>query len=93
MDYTVVTYNEVDYHSFEKAVKLHFGEKYKDYEYAPYEETSNGDNRIFRVDGKLNDYRLKDIEDGCKHYMAGVLLDKMCADGVIPPGQYLIECS
>jgi hypothetical protein len=54
---------------------------------------SNDTSKSYNVDGKLSKYDLDAFEAGRVYYNARMLLNKLCADGYIEAGEYIIECS
>lgn len=86
------TYIELEYHEFESMVYENFPYASK-YEYAPDEECSNYTKQSYDVDGVLDKYDSQKLENKQTSFMASVFLNKMCADGIIEPGRYLINVS
>lgn len=83
---------EVSYSDLEKLVKKHYPEQYKHmggYSFAAVEECGNDTSHGFDVDGKLDDWDLEKFAKGEASNIA--LLNKLCADGLIEAGEYLIE--
>lgn len=83
---------EVDWHDLEEAINKHYG---KDYEFVPDIECGNDSSHDFRVDGKVNQYdqeRLDEFkETGDYNFLAGTLLNDLCRQGLIEPGDYLVQ--
>ncbi len=94
---TKVNYTEVDYTEVERFTM----EKYpfiKDYEFACVQESGNDTSYTFNVNGKLDKWDLEDWDkiksSGTVHnYRNRLVLNKLCADGHIEPGEYLIKVS
>lgn len=86
------TYIELEYHEFESMVYKNFPYAY-DYEYAPDEECNNNTKQSYDIDGILDKDDYERLEKKEKSFMASVFLNKMCEDGIIEPGRYLINVS
>lgn len=88
------TYARVDYKDFDefvnKVYKLNF-------DFVLHEECSNGTDHSFpNVTGKIAESDWEDADKLRKGekpdwFSTGLLLDCLCADGYLPPGNYLIE--
>jgi hypothetical protein len=67
----------------------------ENYEFVAVEECGNDSSHTFRVTGVINKYDetdAKKIRDGdIPIYSNGLLLDVLCADGYIEPGEYVVE--
>ena len=87
-----VSYIKIPYHEFEDLVHTHIPSAAK-YEFPSDEECSSGTMRRYHVDGKLSQGSLRDIESGRVSFMAQHYFDKLCADGIIKPGTYLVDVS
>lgn len=82
-----ITYIEMDYHEFDELVKEKYG---IETEFVANQEANNDSEYSFNVDGKLSDYQREDWEEKNFQYGNGLLLNKLCEDGHIEPGKYLI---
>lgn len=82
-----------DYREIENLLKEHYGITH--YEIVAAEEVSNGSNLDITVDGKLDDYDLKGVAEVLsgkfKHYFTGQMMNKLCADGYLEAGEYIVE--
>ena len=81
---------ECDASDIEQLVMKHYPQ-YVDYELYAYEEH---DNSVMVRDAEAEDvpdYEQEDFEAGKAQYMANVLLNKLCFDGHIEPGEYIID--
>jgi hypothetical protein len=68
---------------------------YKNYNFVPVEECGNDSSHQFNsIDGKLDKAELKffDRWEQCEfvHYSNGTVLNKLCADGHIEKGDYVV---
>ncbi len=94
---TKINIIEVDYNEVENLVM----EKYPwatKYDFPCMQETSNDTSHTFDIDGELDEYDLKDWEElkknnGYLNYRNSLILNKLCADGHIEPGEYLVNVS
>lgn len=70
---------------------------YKEYEFVPVEECGNDSDHSFDVDGKLDKWGLETLEKWKNgqfvHYSNGIVLNKLCADGHIEKGEYIVKVS
>ena len=90
MKITTKTIHEIDYNDLEQFAKEKLG--LKDYEFPEVQECGNNWYYKFMVGGKLSEYDLEKLN--CqKHYSNRAVLNKLCADGHIPPGEYLVSVS
>jgi len=83
---------EISYKELEKLVKEKLG--YKNYCFVAVEECGNDSDHQFDVDGEIDDFDLEDIkswEEGkFVNYSNGIILNKLCADGHIEKGDYVV---
>ena len=83
----------VDYSDLEDFVKQVY--KAEDYDFVATEECGNDSQHSFSIDGKISKSDQKDadqIRQGIiNSYQNYLLLNTLCADGYIEPGEYLIE--
>jgi hypothetical protein len=67
----------------------------ENYEFVAVEECGNDSSHTFSVTGIINEYdagAAKTIRNGeVPTYRNGLLLDVLCADGYIEPGEYVVE--
>lgn len=68
------------------------------YEIVPNEEWGNDSQHRFTLDGKLDEWNVKDWEafkstGEQKNYQLRTILDGLCADGKLAAGTYLINVS
>jgi hypothetical protein len=67
----------------------------KDYSFVAIEECGNDSSHDFVVSDKINKHELKDVEEikngNVKEYRNRLLLDLLCKEGYIPPGNYTIS--
>ena len=94
LKYKTVMYNEIDYKDFEKFVQKVYG--WKQYEYAYCEEVSNDSRQSYTADKEeLDEWALEKIQrlnDGeSESFCANFIFNKLCLDGYLPPGNYLIN--
>lgn len=83
---------EIDYNELNELVKGKLG--YKKYRFGD-DGVANDSIHSFEIDGKLDDYQIKE----CAEYAAGTneycsddtVLNKLCAEGHIPAGEYLVS--
>lgn len=74
----------------EQLVMRHYPQ-YVDYELYAYEEHDNAVMVKHVVASDVGEYEKEDFESGKAMYMANTLLDKLCFDGFLEPGKYLID--
>lgn len=91
-----VEYYECDYSEVDELIKEKYG--LKGYEFCDVQETGNDVSYTFRVNGKLSEWGLREWAEIQKtgkvsHYCNGLLLNKLCQDGYIPEGEYLVKVS
>jgi len=88
-----VEYTEVDYQDLESLIREVYGKP--DYDIVADEEWNNDSDHTFTVEPKLDMYQTQDIEQfkatGEAMYRLGTILDDLCANGHIEPGEYLIS--
>lgn len=87
---------EVNYSDLERAIEKHFG--FKEYCIPAAEEVGNDTSLTYRIDGKLDPWELKDLEEmkacgGNKNWRTQMLMNALCADGILEPGEYVINIS
>lgn len=88
---------EVNYGDLERAIQEHFD--FIEYSICAAEEVGNDSALTFNIDAKpLDEWELKDLEEmkksnGNKGWRTHLLMQAMCIDGVIEPGEYLIQIS
>lgn len=90
------TFIEVDYNDIDDLINRHFPGMNGSYEIVAYEEWANDEDHDFHIDGKLSDYDRwmihKMIDSGkWNHYSTHIILNYLCANGVIEPANYLIS--
>lgn len=90
------TYNVVDYHEVEKAIQDFYG--IDEFSVPCDLETSNDTNHSFTIDGKLDQYDLVDLAEFKKelkqtYWRTPLLMNDLCRNDIIPPGDYLISVS
>lgn len=65
------------------------------FEFVPDEEMSNDSIKRINVDGSLHDYQVESMErnitEGNTSYMTYNLLNKLCNDGFLEKGIYIID--
>ncbi len=92
---TKVEYIEVNSNELDNFV--HENYKWaKNYEFVPMEECGNDSSHSFTVKGQLDDSDLEEWEEfkrknGYLAYQNSLVLNKLCADGFIEPGEYLVN--
>lgn len=74
----------------EKLVRCHYPQ-FKNYELYANEDHDNSVMVKNVIAEDVSDYEREDFDDGVGYNMAQVLLDKLCFDGHIEPGKYLID--
>lgn len=98
------TVHFVDWHAFNEFIEAEFGHPF---EIVADQETSNDSSLSFSVTGKrfnpdtkeyepgITDYDREDVEEfretGSYYFLASRLLEYLCVEGKIEPGEYLIE--
>lgn len=94
---TTQVINLVDSSTLEAFVEESY--KLTSYSFAAVEECGNDSDHAFHVDGNLDEdddeEDIKLIREGKEvpTYRNALLLDILCHDGLIPPGNYLIQVS
>lgn len=74
----------------EKLVRKHYPEQYDGYEFVAVEECGNDSSHNFNdIDGELSEYDLREFNTGAASNR--ILLNKLCVDGFIEAGSYLIQ--
>lgn len=88
------TFFVVDFSEIERLVKETYGQEF---EFPCDQESMNGVSYRWSIDGKVSEYNRKKIQvfqlSGKHSFLACPLMDDLCARGIIPPGEYLIEVS
>lgn len=75
---------ECEYYELEKFVKEKYG---VDYDFVANEECGNDSSHTFTVDGEVDE----DFDIHVVSYRNYDLMNKLCKDGHIEPGEYLIN--
>ena len=89
LKYNEKTYREVDYNDLDNFISEVFGIKY---ECVAYEEWGNYQSHSFDVTPEeLDDHYKEELKEGDFHYMLGCLLNDACHQGLLQPGDYLIN--
>jgi hypothetical protein len=94
LELKVETVHSVDYSNLEQFVKQIYD---RTIEIIALEEASNGDNLRMSVDGNLSTEEIQLFnkwvlgDPWALMFRTNILLNKLCADGHIPKGNYLIE--
>lgn len=93
LKHTIETVYKVNYGDLQKLVAKIY--KDKEYSFIETQECGNDTSHEFSVDGKINDYDKSDAEnirkgqiDAYRNYL---LMNVLCADGHILPGEYIIN--
>lgn len=90
----IKTITEITYDELEKLVKEKLG--YKDYNFGAVQECGNDSSHQFTVEKEFEDeeYDQETIEQWEKgefvNYSNGIILNKLCKEGHIPEGNYLV---
>ena len=96
LESNVKTYVEVEYGDLERfATEIY---DLDDYNFACVQECGNDTSTTFNVHGKLGRWDIKTAkkiveEKRVPSWSNGILLNLLCADGHIIPGEYLIHVS
>ncbi len=94
LPYEEKTFRHVDYGDLDEFLSFHTG---RPYESCCMEEWNNDSSKEMRIDGKLEDYQRRAVEKfintGQGSYLTRALLNHLCADGILEPGDYLINIS
>ena len=90
-----VTVCEIDYHELEEFVKKVYPE-IKDYDFPCVEECSNDSSHSFTVDGTMDDYTKREMQEIKESGVVGTyrnraIMSSLCHDGFIKPGTYIVE--
>lgn len=93
LESSLVQYYDVHWEDLDKFINFHFFNGEKKFEFVADQEASNDSSYPFHVDGKVDDYDTKQIDDGETMYMAQAYLEEACRRELIPPGQYLVNVS
>jgi hypothetical protein len=93
---TKKVFTEVSYSDVEAMAKKAYGLDGEKYSFVAVQECGNDEEHSFKVDGKVDYYNnetAKLIREGkdVPLYTNHVLLNCLCADGFIKPGQYLVK--
>lgn len=90
-----VTIIKTDYNEIEDLLDQHYGITH--YEVVAAEELGNGSNLDYDIDGKLDKWELEDFEEIQNGkfllHRTRILINKLCADGYIEAGNYIINVS
>lgn len=82
-----------NYNEIEHLLEQHYGITH--YEILAAEECVNGTNLDYDIDGK--DYDEDDVAEilagKFKHWCTSDLMNKLCADGYLEAGNYIVSCS
>ena len=81
---------ECDASDIENLVMKHYPQ-FKDYELYAYEEHDNAVMVKHVSASDVDGYDKTKFDAGKAQYMAQTLLEKLCFDGFLEPGQYLID--
>jgi hypothetical protein len=86
-------FNVMLYKEFDELVNKHFPITNNRYECVAEQEWHNDSNYAYEVEAKdfTEYYRKRIFEENNFMYCAGEFLNKLCFDGIIEPGAYLIE--
>lgn len=86
---------EVDYNDLDDAISDFLVEKglKGNYECVVCEEWGNDESHSFTVTPRIRESNKKDIVARNLNYQTAILLDWMCAEGKIEPGEYLVNIS
>jgi hypothetical protein len=97
----VVTHIKIDYDVIDRLVYVYYGHADDRFNMPHFEMVCNGEwcndsSHQFDVDGKIGKYEAKDAEkfrkDGKPRGLSnGDVMNILCADGWLEPGQYLVE--
>ncbi len=83
----------VEYSDLDDFINHHFPDI--GFEFIPDEEMSNDSMKRINVDGILEDYQEENMEREIKErntsYMTSHLLNKLCKDGLLKKGIYIID--
>lgn len=96
LKHTKETIIRVEYYDLEEFASKIYG--LQEYNFAAVEECGNDSSHSFDVDGNLDDYDVEEAEkiknehtvDSYQNY---ILLNLLCKEGHIEPGNYLINVS
>ena len=90
-----VTYTELDYHEVDELIKANFPlAAAKDYECVAFQEWDNDSCYTFRVRPEAPDqWSQKELDAGKFQWQLAAMLDKLCLDGKIEAGNYLVRVS
>lgn len=94
-EFKKVTFFEMDSNDFDRLVKILYP-FLKKYEFVPIQEANNYSYYDFDVNGKLDEWDLKKWEESKNSgkfptFSNYTLLNKMCKDGFIESGKYIIK--
>jgi hypothetical protein len=89
---------EVDYNDLDEAINIFLKSKGvdKEFEFVCDHELSNDVSKTFNVSNKTGSFTEKqesDIISGRFGWRGGDILDWMCREGLIEPGEYLVDVS
>ena len=98
--YKQKTIRFVECHDLERFIDEEFGIGFREkFELAPIEETNNYSYKSFNVDGEMKySWDLKSINEMLqtkeyKHGCTRVILEYLCSQGKIEPGNYMVDVS
>lgn len=86
----------VEYSDFDEAVNATYG--ITNYEFVPYEESSNDVSHEYWVNGEMDDFDVEEIATrmipgGDYSFLAATILNDMANKNLIPTGHYVISVS
>ena len=90
---------EVYYNDVDDLISRHFPNMAGgQYECVEYEDWGNDQDHSMVIDGKLSEYKLKEIHKMIStgiwlHWNTHTILDYLCSLGIIEPAEYLISVS
>lgn len=86
-----VTVQQMEYRELESLVKEHYG---FDYEFPYTEEMSNDTAATYNgINGEIDDYYQRKVDSGNLVFAGRYFLNRLCKDGYIPAGNYVVEVS
>lgn len=86
-----VEYYEVEYDDLEKFINFHFFGNEDKFDFVADQEANNDTSYPYNVNGKVDNYDRKRINDKKTDYMTQAYLDEACQLGLIQPGKYLVN--
>lgn len=98
LKWKMTAYKEVDYEHLNEFINEEFPVFKRDFSVAYVEEWSNDSCYIINVNGKINEYEQKELNEilatgKLKNNMTELLLNHLCQRGAIEKGAYLIKVS